>query len=357
MFSPMVSKANVDSNFRKRAAPEASTLVKRSAAERARTLQQATDDGPLSGSHEQHSGLSGREAKSGPLWNLGKIPLLPPERASRSASPLARVSSGPLIGAVADWHEQQAMVGPRDSLGQRKCECAIQADDITTDEETSPRRENESPEEVCGDRLCTDCLEKRDTPTNDAFSIPQKRDTAASGDGQGSALVPAQGALPAQAAHTYKALDRDSYGHTDNQLTEPSCVPRENGTSDLVAGSIAFTTTVFKEGTYRVRRDDGVIRNAICTRLPAGRSATLAHERIHQAHEKDAVAAANTAQNLPRDFVTAGECAAALPGILKAWSSPVLKTIFNETHHGPGAPRQTPTTFNEENAAGQCSFT
>jgi len=149
--------------------------------------------------------------------------------------------------------------------------------------------------------------------------------------------------------HTYTFLRRGSYGHTAPGITSPSCAG-----NTLSAGSAAPTVTVFARGTYAVRRDDGVVKAATCTRLAAGMAATRAHENSHVANVRSFVATANTAQGLPRTFTPPAVCPGAF---LAAWTRSVNAALVIEGAHGPGAPRPTAQTFAQENAAGNCTFT
>jgi hypothetical protein len=158
------------------------------------------------------------------------------------------------------------------------------------------------------------------------------------------------------AAHTYTFISRGSYGQTDPGFTRPSCAAGAGGTATLVAGSAAPNVTVFPNGTYSVRREDGVVQTATCTRLAAGLAATRAHEDSHAAGARNAVASANTAQGLPRNYPSAAACGAALPAILTPWNTTVDGAWANEVAHGPGTNQPTPQTFTVEHAAGTCTF-
>jgi hypothetical protein len=152
--------------------------------------------------------------------------------------------------------------------------------------------------------------------------------------------------------HTYTFISRGSYGQTTPGITRPSCAVVA-GTSTLVAGSAAPTVTVFPNGTYQVRRNDGVVQTATCTRLAAGLAATRAHENSHANGARGAVAAANTAQGLPRTFTPPAVCPGAF---LTAWNTSVNAAWANEVAHGPGTNPPTAQTFTQENAAGTCAF-
>jgi hypothetical protein len=159
-------------------------------------------------------------------------------------------------------------------------------------------------------------------------------------------------------AHTYTFISRGSYGETTPGFRQPSCAAgAAAGTSTLAAGSASPTVTVFPNGTYSVRRNDGVEQTATCRRLAAGLALTRAHEDSHAAGARTGVTTANTAQGLPRNFPDAAACSAALPGILTAWNTTVDTAWANEVSHGPGTNQPTAQTFTDENAAGTCTFT
>lgn len=166
-----------------------------------------------------------------------------------------------------------------------------------------------------------------------------------------------QGRVQRVPAHTYTFISRGSYGETTPGFRQPSCAAgAAAGTSTLVAGSASPSVTVFPNGTYSVRRDDGVIQTATCTRLAAGLARTRAHEESHAAGARAGVASANSAQGLPRNFPTAAGCSSALPAILTAWNTTVNAAWANEVSHGPGTNPPTAQTFTDENAAGTCTF-
>lgn len=157
---------------------------------------------------------------------------------------------------------------------------------------------------------------------------------------------------------TYTFISRGSYGQTLANFTPPSCAAAAPPavTSTMVAGTAAPTVTVFPTGTYSVRRNDGVIQTATCTRVPAGLAATTAHENSHANGARNAVTAANTAAGLPRAFPTGAACSAALPGVLGTWNASVNAAWTNEVNHGPGTNPPTAQTFTQEHAAGLCTF-
>ncbi len=196
------------------------------------------------------------------------------------------------------------------------------------------------------------------TLSQNALAALQRKRSACEG-GEGNCPKCADGAIPAQDAvvlqrqpYTYTFVSRSSYGFTTPGFTRPSCAGRS-----LVAGSAAPSITVHASGTYRVRRNDGVLKTATCTRLAAGLAATRAHENSHAAGARAGVAAANTAQGLPKSFATPLLCAAALPAVRTAWNTPVNAAWANEVAHGPGTSPPTGQTFTPENAAGRCTFT
>ena len=168
--------------------------------------------------------------------------------------------------------------------------------------------------------------------------------------------VPLQAGPPPPPTYTF--IRRGSYGQTLPNFTAPSCAAAAPPavTSTMVAGTAAPTITVFPTGTYSVRRNDGVLQTATCTRLAAGLAATQAHENSHANGARNAVSAANTAAGLPRTFPTAAACSAALPGVLATWNASVVAGWTNERNHGPGTNPPTAQTFTQEHAAGTCTF-
>lgn len=179
---------------------------------------------------------------------------------------------------------------------------------------------------------------------------PECASAAATASARDALETPAQN-------HTYTFISRGSYGQTSPGFVRPSCVAAASGAATLVAGAANPTITVFPTGTYQVRRDDGVVQTATCTRLAAGLAATTAHENSHAAGARAGAASANTNQSLPRNFPTVAACAAALPGVLAAWNPIVNAAWANEVAHGPGTNPPTPQTFTQEHAAGTCTFT
>ena len=160
-----------------------------------------------------------------------------------------------------------------------------------------------------------------------------------------------------QVAHTFTFISRGSYGETTAGFRQPSCAAgAAAGTSTLGAGSASPAVTVFPNGTYSVRRDDGVVQTATCARSAAGLALTRAHEESHAAGARAGVASANTAQGLPLNYPTAAGCSSALPAILTAWNTTVNAAWANEVSHGPGTNPPTAQTFTDENAAGTCTF-
>jgi hypothetical protein len=167
--------------------------------------------------------------------------------------------------------------------------------------------------------------------------------------------TPAPAPAPAP-TFTYTFMSRGSYGETAGNFTAPRCLPGGRGSAVLQAGVARPAVTVFPNGTYRVRRNDGVVQNATCRRLAAGLAATRTHENSHAAGARRGVADANRAATLPRNFATAAECTAAAPGIITAYNAVLDPVWQNEITHGPGTNPPTAQTFNEENAAGTCTF-
>jgi Domain of unknown function (DUF4157) len=177
--------------------------------------------------------------------------------------------------------------------------------------------------------------------------------------------VPMQAPPPvvAPAVHTYTFISRGSYGQTTPGFTQPSCAAgAAAGTATLVGGSASPSVTVFPNGTYQVRRDDGVVQTATCTRSAAGLAATTAHENSHAAGARAGATAANTAAGLPQNFAdsaantAAAQCAAALPGARTTWNATANAAWQNEVTHGPGTNPPTAQTFTQEHAAGSCTF-
>lgn len=237
----------------------------------------------------------------------------------------------------------------------------------TYDEDTSVPEERESIE-PCGDQMravmgISTYGQPKLNISSAGDQFEQEADRVAKNECASSEGVPcscptcAEGPIPAQDGHTYTFLSRGSYGQTVPNFTRPSCTPAAAGAATLVAGSAAPAITVYPTGTYRVRRDDGVVQTATCTRLPAGLAATRAHEQSHANGARAAVTAANTAGGLPRNFATAAACSAAAPPILSAWNTSVNAAWANEVAHGPGTNPPTPQTFTQEHAAGNCTFT
>lgn len=177
--------------------------------------------------------------------------------------------------------------------------------------------------------------------------------------------VPMQAPPPAAppAVRTYTFISRGSYGETTSGFTQPSCAAgAAAGTATLVGGSASPIVTVFPNGTYQVRRDDGVVQTATCTRSAAGLTATTAHENSHAAGARAGATAANTAAGLPQNFTdsaantAAAQCAAALPGARTTWNATANAAWQIEVTHGPGTNPPTAQTFTQEHAAGSCTF-
>jgi hypothetical protein len=347
MFAPLIARAKARSGRVNTSAPKRSTLLRHqvgSAAEhgfmRQRTVGNQAELPLLSRSHDQPADRAEVKPSSSASWDFSKIPLFPSDR------------SGPLTN-----------IRPMDPHNS-----AFGVDVAAYDEPTAVPEEPESLE-PCGDRMRAvvgistrgqsklNVGSPGDQSEQDADRAAKNACDAAEG-GHCNCPTCADGALPAQDAYTYTVIEpRGSYGHTDANFTRPSC--RASGTgATIAAGSAAPTTHVYATGTYRVRRNDGVVKNARCTRLAAGRAATQAHENSHAAGARAAVAAANNAQGLPREFLAApAQCTAALPAVLAAWNTSVDAAWANETNHGPGTSPPTATTFAQENAAGTCTFT
>jgi hypothetical protein len=258
--------------------------------------------------------------------------------------------------------------GPVDALVQRTFERGVGAEKSAADEAV-PHQEDPEKLGPCGDHACAACAGEKDkddketSTSKDKSSNLQKESAGSEGSqcncpscAHGAAHAHDQAAAPAQDAATYTFNSRGSYGDTTPGFTRPSCAATATGTATLAAGSAAPVVTVYPTGTYQVTRNDGVVKTATCTRLAAGLAATRAHENHHAAGARAAAAAANTSQGLPKNFATQADCAAALPGVLTPWNTSVDAAWANEVAHGPGTNPPTAQTFNEENAAGNCTF-
>jgi hypothetical protein len=347
MFTPLITRAKAHSGRLKTSAPKRSTLLRHhvgSAAEhglmRQRTIADQAGLPLLALSHEQPADRAGMKPTSSPSWDFSKISLFPSDR------------SRPLTN-----------IRPLDA-----CNSASGVDAAAYDEATPLPEEPESPE-LCGDRMRAvmgistrgqsklNVGSPGDQSEEDTDRAAKNACDAAEG-GHCDCPTCADGALPAQDAFAYTVIEpRGSYGHTDADFTRPSCRASGAGAT-IVAGSVTPTIHVYPTGTYRVTRSDGVVKTARCTRLAAGLAATRAHEEHHAAGIRAAVAAANTAQGLPREFLAApAQCTAALPAVVAAWNTPVDAAWANEKAHGPGTSPPTATTFAQENAAGTCTFT
>jgi hypothetical protein len=325
MFAPMIAKATATSGRLKASVPQRSTPGRRHGSD-------AAGHASVPRSYEQQSGLAGREA--GPAWDFSTIPLFPPDRADRGRSPCTTL------------HDVQADRAA-DALAQRTYGLHVQSD-VAVDEDVPLLEEKTDSLEPCGDCTSAACAGKNDLRAKGSAPSVSAADAVVAGDPVGSA--------PAQDAYTYTFISRGSYGQTTPGFTRPSCVAGAPGTSTLAAGTAVPTVTVFPTGTYQVRRNDGVVQTATCTRSAAGLAATQTHENSHAAGARAGVAAANTAQGLPKNFATPAECAAALPAVLTAWNTSVNAAWANEVAHGPGTNPPTAATFTEENAAGTCTF-
>jgi hypothetical protein len=218
---------------------------------------------------------------------------------------------------------------------------------IARDEGSPEEKESESP---CGDRasapdliVTSDCTAPRGKPCG----------CAKCSSDEPQAPVPVQSPPASPPAHTFTFISRESYGETTPNITRPACTDNVDGTMTMSAGSAAPVITVFPQGRYQVRRDDGVQQTATCNRLAAGMARTRTHEESHVRGVNNGVAAANTAAGgLPHNFATAAACATALG----TWNTSVNAVLANEAAHGPGTDPPTPQTFAGENAAGGCTF-
>jgi hypothetical protein len=215
----------------------------------------------------------------------------------------------------------------------------------------------------CGDRLRTADLSARDTDADSHETCHCPKCSLKGHDGHDGpegpegpvgpeAAVPLQTAPVAPPVPTYTFNSRSSYGDTAANFTRPACTAVAAGGASLSAGAAAPVVRVFPNGTYRVTRNDGVVQTATCTRLAAGLAATQTHENSHAAGATNAVAAANTAAGLPRNFAAMGDCTTALA----TWNASVNAAWANEVSHGPGTLAPTAQTFTEEHAAGGCTF-
>jgi hypothetical protein len=296
------------------------------------------------------------------------------------------VGNQAVLRLLARSHGQQSgaglsvrpLTGPVDALVQRTFERGVGAEKSAADEavlqqedpdKSVPHHEDAEKLGPCGDHACVACAGEKDkddketSTSKDKSSTLQKESVESEGGhcncpscAHGAAHAHDQAAAPAQDAATYTFNSRGSYGDTTPGFTRPSCAATATGTATLAAGSAAPVVTVYPSGTYQVTRNDGVVKTATCTRLAAGLAATRAHENHHAAGARAAVTAANTNQGLPKNFATQADCAAALPGVLTPWNASVDAAWANEVAHGPGTNPPTAQTFNEENAAGTCTF-
>lgn len=217
------------------------------------------------------------------------------------------------------------------------------------DEGSPEEPESESP---CGDRVApVDQLASSDCTASESGSCGCSKCS----DGP-EAAVPMQAAPAAPPAPTYTLISRGSYGQTAANFTRPTCTATAAGGATLTAGAAAPAITVFPNGTYQVTRNDGVVQTATCVRLAAGLALTQTHENSHAAGATNAVAAANTAGALPRNFATMAACTTAATPILATWNASVNAAWNNEITHGPGTNPPTAATFAQEHAAGGCAF-
>jgi hypothetical protein len=221
-------------------------------------------------------------------------------------------------------------------------------------------REDPESDSPCGDLLRTADLRARDTDADSHETCHCPKCSLKGRDGYDGpegpvgpeAVVPQQAAPVAPPVPTYTFNSRGSYGDTAANFTRPACAAVAAGGASLSAGAAAPVVRVFPNGTYRVTRNDGVVQTATCTRLAAGLAATQTHENSHAAGATNAVAAANTAAGLPRNFAAMGDCTTALA----TWNASVNAAWANEVSHGPGTMAPTAQTFTEEHAAGGCTF-
>ncbi|WP_422003450.1 hypothetical protein [Reyranella sp.] len=228
-------------------------------------------------------------------------------------------------------------------LSQQDRPCPLMRALAAARDEGAPEEENEGASS-CGDRasdrlVATDC-------TGDGG---KSCGCAKCGADESTGAVPMQATPP---AHTFTFISRGSYGDTTANFTRPTCSATAAGGASMTAGSAAPTIRVFANGTYRVRRDDGVEQTATCTRLAAGLAATRTHEESHANGARNAVNAANTAAGLPTTFASMADCSAALA----TWNASVNAAWTNEVTHGPGTNPPTAATFAQEHAAGGCTF-
>jgi hypothetical protein len=291
MFAPLIAKAKAAPARIKTSVPERKAVKPRLVAQ---VLGQVAD-------------VSGRRPTSRSSWNFGSLPLDRPDRP-----------------------------------------CPARVDAVARDE-GAPEEESETP---CGDRV-SDRLWVADAVVENACTASQDKPCgcAKCSSDEPEAPVPAQ--TPPPPVHTFTFISRESYGNTRPTITRPACTANADGTTAMSAGTAAPVITVFPQGRYQVRRNDGVQQTATCNRLQAGMDRTRQHEQHHVDGVNNGVAAANTAAGgLPRNFPNAAGCATALT----AWNTSVDAAVENERVHGPGTDPPTPQTFTQEHAAGACTF-
>ncbi|MFH1009994.1 MAG: RHS repeat-associated core domain-containing protein [bacterium] len=155
---------------------------------------------------------------------------------------------------------------------------------------------------------------------------------------------------------TYSYISRGSYGATTPNFAPPQCAKQDPCEWILNGGTANPHIDVYDTATYKVRGSDGRLYEATCTRSAAGKAATRAHEEAHAAAARAAVATANATAGLPQTFPSEQQCMNRLAAIIGAWNKFVNDAWANQMAHGPGAPQPTPQTFDEENAAGNCTF-
>lgn len=287
-------------------------------------------------------------------WNFSNIPLFPKSKDGDSSCVAGNMEAEPEAEAQntdGDSDVSAANKGTHDARSCSDTKCSVCAgggkDRAHAANDAAPVAKNQcsaNNEEACG---CQKCGGASDLSATDNQVVQDGSAAAPAAPAPGPAAAP---------AHTYTFLSRGSYGETAGNFTAPRCMPGGRGSAVLQAGVARPAVTVFPNGTYRVRRSDGVVQNATCRRLAAGLAATRTHENSHAAGARRGVADGNRAAALPKNFATAAECTAAAPGLISAYSAVLDPVWQNEITHGPGTNPPTAQTFNEENAAGTCTF-
>jgi hypothetical protein len=286
-----------------------------------------------------------------PTWSFSNIPLFPSKDGTNCGQGAANVEAEPNKDGHQDTGARNQ--GEGDPPAQNK---AAASHDRAS----------------CADKTCALCAKEHEQPKDRARAssaandfAPAQNKCAKNGDeacnckkcSGASDRGAYDGGSPAQdGPYTYTFQDRDSYGVTTPNFTEPRCAPGGQGSAVLQAGYALPNVTVYPTGTYRVLRNDGVVQTARCTRLAAGLAATRTHENSHAAGARRAAAAGNRAAQLPKNFATAAECTAALPAAQAAYAAARDPIWSNEVVHGPGTNQPTAQTFTAENAAGTCTF-